>query len=131
VARLGTDDRKPKDRCNQRQGGRNNKPGANKRSRTADDDDDKEVKDHYYFPKEYAKLTPSQRSKLQKLRDGHNGNKQVSAALMDLQKLTIAMAELQKSTGDKDKDKDEDTPMDDTESNRSNPALQRKPPKNK
>jgi hypothetical protein len=95
--------------------------GGAKRKAPADDDDT-DIKDRYYTPKEYSRLTPGQRSKLQKLREGRSSDRQAATTLTELQRLTIAVAELkasQEGQGDREEN-------DQAGSNRTNPALQRK-----
>jgi hypothetical protein len=126
VSRMTTNDngRKPKDRAGCPAKG-NGKPNR-KRKAEGEAGDDEDVKDRYYTPKEYAKLTTGQRKKLQKLRDGRQ-DRQAASTLTDIQKLTVAMAELTKAHEGKEKDSGEaDTDADQAGGNRNNSALQRK-----
>jgi hypothetical protein len=130
VSHVSTDDgnrKGAKAHENGRQAGRPQKP--NHKRKTEDDGNDEEVKDRYDTPKEYAKLSTGQRKKLMKLRSGRQ-ERQAAATLTDIQKLTIAVANLNKSQEGKD-NKGEVAKDDEAGSNHSNPALQRKKTSNK
>ena len=95
--------------------------------RKSEDDEEgadvKEVKDRYYTPKEYAKLTPGQREKLQKAREQRQ--RQVATTIARLDDMAITVAELQAAQdgrGDDDMDDEPSTPTAGSR-NRSNPAL--------
>lgn len=106
-----------------RQGG-GSKGGVKRKA--PDDDVDAEIKDRYYTPKEYSSFTPAQKSKLQKMREGRSGEQAASTTLTtELQRLTVAVAELKAAQEGNDDHADSDsTPR--AGGNRSNPALQRK-----
>jgi hypothetical protein len=82
-----------------------NKPNR-KRKADADGNNDEEVEDRFYTPKEYAKLTSGQHKKLQKLCDGPL-EQQAAATLTDIQRLTIAVASLHNSQEGKEEAKED------------------------
>jgi hypothetical protein len=97
--------------------------GGGSGKRKANDDDDDDVKDRYYTTKEYAQLTPGQRAKLHKLREGRQ-TRQAASALTELQELRVQIAELRANNDDDGDDSGNDEPV--AGNNRNNVALQRK-----
>ena len=101
------------------------KSGA-KRKRGADEDDDekddKEITDRYYKPQEYAQLTAAQRAKIHKLQDERQ--RSVATTLTGMQ---VKLNQLEAAAGaQQDADDGSDDGKPPAQTNRKNPALNRK-----